>query len=98
MATIPEVRARIRQIAEALSDMGNPACSALAGMLWQCHDDLFRRPPNRIAPTKHIRLTDEQRRQIAHLASTTDLSQLEIANIVGTNPGRVSETLRGTRK
>jgi len=59
-------------------------------------EEMFRAVPVRRAPRKIAPLTDAQILQIRAIAAQDEtLSQLEIANRVGTNPGRVSEVLNG---
>ena len=56
-------------------------------------------PANR-ASVKSNPITDEmlgKSRALGHEAVDLDLSQQDIANAVGVNPGRVSEVLRGRR-
>jgi hypothetical protein len=56
-------------------------------------------PANR-ASVKSNPITDEileKIRALGHEAVDLDLSQQDIANAVGVNPGRVSEVLRGRR-
>ena len=56
-------------------------------------------PANR-ASVKSNPVTDEileKIRVLGHEAVDLDLSQQDIANVVGVNPGRVSEVLRGRR-
>ena len=50
------------------------------------------------APVKCHKPTPAMMRQVKHIADTNpDLSQLEIANMFMTNPGRISEILNGLR-
>lgn len=52
-----------------------------------------------VAPVKHPKVTKEQADEIKRLhAIDPSLHQQEIAEMVGTNAGRVSEVLNGLRK
>jgi|KBSMisStandDraft_5_1062788.scaffolds.fasta_scaffold121260_2 hypothetical protein len=52
-----------------------------------------------VAPVKHPKLTKEQEAEILRLnALDPTLHQQDIAVLVGTNAGRVSEVLNGLRK
>ena len=53
--------------------------------------------PDKITRMKIPPPTEAQREQVLHLRRTTSLSQLEIANRVGLNPGRVSEIIHKDR-
>lgn len=85
---IPEVRARLREIA---NETGNEELDRLA-------DELVRRPPVTAAPVKSRKMTDTLRQQIVQYHQTYPaLTQVEIGAAFGVNPGRVSEALAGFR-
>lgn len=59
-------------------------------------EDLHQRPPKRIKDKNPMPpLTKEKRDKAFELYMFTDMTQLEIANELGTNPGRISEALNG---
>lgn len=61
---------------------------------------MTRSSPKSRATVKSNPITDEileKIRALGHEAVDLDLSQQDIANAVGVNPGRVSEVLRGRR-
>ena len=61
---------------------------------------MTRSSPTNRASVKSNPITDEileKIRALGHEAVDLDLSQQDIANAVGVNPGRVSEALRGRR-
>lgn len=59
--------------------------------------EMMTRTITRKTPHKHHGPNDEQKATIRHLANTTLMSQMEIADLVGVNPGRVSEVINGLR-
>lgn len=82
---IPVIRKRLYELAD---ELGVEELRELA-------DATYRRPPCRVAPTTAKRkLTEEQKRNIDHLAATfVHMPMRDIAHRVGTDQGRVSEYL-----
>jgi predicted XRE-type DNA-binding protein len=58
---------------------------------------MLRRKAVRRAPVHSVPVTPQVKKQIEHLANTTNLHSSEIAAKVGVNPGRVSEVLQDDR-
>lgn len=71
----------------------------MAGAIRDIVDErMFRQLPVRKAPRKIARLTPAQAEAIrAEARVRPNASQLELANMFGTNPGRVSEALNHLR-
>jgi len=94
--SIPTARERFAVLAKELrSKAVGPMYAAL--MIDKIVDEeMFRAVPVSRAPRKLSPLTDDQKRLIRKQHELRpDMSQLEIANMFGTNPGRVSEALNG---
>jgi hypothetical protein len=99
MATIPEVRITLGEIADKMRNSSDIQMVFLASEVDLAIKDLVRRHAPRIAPRTAGPLTEAQKAQIWALARRyPNMSQLAIANTVKVNPGRVSETLRGKRR
>lgn len=92
MSDIP--RARLE-----LEDLANRLPATFQTELREIIDSLlYREPPVRKARRKHWGVTPRMKRQILILATLhPDMHQDEIARVVGTNAGRVSEVLNGKR-
>jgi hypothetical protein len=85
---IPEVRDRLRELADAYS---LPELHALA-------DELHRRPPVRKADVSSEPMTGQLAAEIRDYARRhPGASFARIAGVFGVNPGRVSEVLAGKR-
>ena len=81
--TIPEIREELREMGVRLIELA---------------EQTMRRPAVRRAPNKSAPLTHALRLKIRRLARINpEMSYKEIANLVGTNQGRVSEALAGKR-
>jgi hypothetical protein len=90
MATIPEVRERIRQLAEA-----HPQIS---GELLDIERELHRRPVKERAEPRSEPMTPELRTTIRMYRREYPYLPLQaIADVFNVNIGRVSEALRGKR-
>lgn len=82
--TIPEIRDRLRELAE---EHGIDELNHLA-------DELYRRPPTRRAPTRSQPLTPALAAQIrVYFRENPRMHQQEIANYFNVNHGRVSEAI-----
>ena len=85
---LPEVATRLRELAQQLDC---EELNALAG-------EIARRPSGKRARPSSAPMTDELRDEIRVLKQTNpDISQANIGRAPNTNPGRVSETLKGKR-
>ena len=85
---LPEIADRLRDIAieEGFWELCDPA------------NEISRRRAKKVAPIKSRKLTPAVEAQIRQLNTAhPSMSQVEIARLVGVNPGRVSETLYGKR-
>lgn len=92
--TIPEIRERLLDIADALSCV--PLVAAEIRMLAEA---TRRRPAHRVAPVKSHPMTEGASDQIRDFAEChPHASHMEIAYLFGVNIGRVSEALRGKRQ
>lgn len=87
---IPEVQARLRKLAERGS------LYHVADELNLLADELSRRKGEKGPPVSR-KVTDEVKAEIWELRNTTGMSQMQIAQAVGVNTGRVSEVLKGFR-
>lgn len=101
LLTIPEVRELLTQIANELDDdatlHGAPWAAHAADGVRACVSQMYRRSSTRTR-TKSVPVTPQVKAQIMSLHTTNpDLSLQEIADMVGVNMGRVSETLSGFR-
>lgn len=86
---LPEIQEELRAWAKAL---GNPRLAQLA-------DEMTRKRNTLPAAPRSKRMTPAIAARIKSIhASCPEMTQLQIANIVGVNPGRVSETLYGKRE
>lgn len=92
--TIPMVRDELTGIADALdSDM-----PLVAQRIRYLVEQMKRRTATRRAPVRHEPLTETQKEAIRQYALThPEMHQQDIAELFGTNSGRVSEALRGKR-
>lgn len=99
MPTIPEVREKLTEIADKMRQSTDLDIVFMATEIDQAVKDLFRRSAPRKAPAKLSPLTEEEKARIRTMAwANPGMSQLDIANEIGTNPGRVSEALNGKRR
>ncbi len=99
MPTIPEVRDKLTAIAARMRRSPDFEMVFLADEIDVAVGELVRRKVTRRAPVKIAPLTEDEKRLIRTMAwANPTMSQLEIANRVGTNPGRVSEALNGKRQ
>lgn len=89
-SNVPEAREEIQTIVDDLRAQG---LTVFADRLEATLHKLHRRPVVRQTRKKIPAPTKAQKAQVRLLAKTTRMSQLEIANEVGLNPGRVSEIL-----
>lgn len=88
---IPEIQSELRAMAASPGDVDKARLAALA-------EELSRRRSNR-APAQSRPMTDEIRERIVQLRKThPNMPLAHIAQEVGVNPGRVSETLNGFRE
>jgi|SRR6478735_11525436 len=99
--TIPEVRELLTHIAGELEDdatlHGAPWATYAADSIRACILHMYRRSSTRTR-VKSVPVTPQVKAQIMSLHTTNpDLSLQEIADMVGVNMGRVSETLSGFR-
>jgi len=102
--TIPQIRARLHELANDLADYATEAeffagrVAALALEIDDLADETKRRPPVRQAPIAARRMTPELAREVRELArSNPDLTNREIGRRLGVDGGRVSEVLAGKR-
>jgi predicted nucleic acid-binding protein len=98
--TIPQIRARIVEIANELDvlNLRIHKRRALAQELVDLAEETRRRSPVRRGPDKHERLTAAQTQAIRQYAQThPDAHQVEIGLVFNVNPGRISEALAGKR-
>jgi hypothetical protein len=96
--TIPEVRDELISLSHSIS-MGHYIPATLALKLLNLSEQLKRRPASSKSEVKSQRMTPSLARSIAAFAKTNPkLSQVEIAQRFGVNPGRVSEAINGKRK
>lgn len=92
MSDIPLARERLKSLARILP---NAERAEVLNIIRTC---LYREPPVRKAPRKHFAVTPGMKREIRRLAALhPSMHQDEIARLVGTNAGRVSEVLNGKR-
>jgi hypothetical protein len=92
---VPEIQARLREIAEELRwGMATPTF-ALGNELDSLAAELSRRKGAKGPPTSQP-MTAERHERIKTLAKY-GISQQAIATLVGVNAGRVSEVLKGKR-
>ncbi len=99
---IPEVRASMLKLAERISSASVMTFPALkrqwAQELRRLADDTKRKPPISVARKRIAPLTDGQKEALrAEHRARPHLSQLELAIIFNTNPGRISEALNEGR-
>lgn len=87
---------RLPEVADRLRDI------AIEEGLWELADlanEISRRRAKKVAPVKSVSVTPRVKDMIRHLNSAyPDMSQVEIAERLNVNPGRVSEVLYGKRK
>lgn len=94
MKTIPEIRKRLLELANQPHSMG----AVVADELRAIEKDLHRRPCVRRAG-KRLSMTDAKRQEIkAYAAQFPDISYQELAHVLDTNTGRISEVLAGNRE
>lgn len=93
---IPQVRAALIEVAEVL-DRDLPACWA-ADRIRELVGELYRRPYIRKAPVKHAPLTVYEIAEARRLATAyPNMHEQDIAVMLNTNSGRISEALHGKR-
>jgi len=95
--TIPEIRARLFEIADLVAnDLAQPA-AVIAEEIRQLAYQTIRRPPTRKpARVKHPPLTEKEKLAIRKMAWENPALHLDdIAKAFNVNPGRISEALRG---
>jgi hypothetical protein len=84
-------RAREELLALARRYPAHPMAAAIRDIV---DEQMFRNPPVRVTRRKLPKLTPEMAEAIrAEARARPNASQLEIANLLGTNPGRVSEAM-----
>lgn len=91
-SNIPKARQELMKIAMKLYETDFAAAHAIDDIVERL---MTRSSPVKRAPVKNRRLTNWQRSQAIKLLRTTDMHVNEIANAVGTNPGRISELQQG---
>lgn len=91
-SNVPFARGEFEKIARSLRAKGD---SFHADWVESLLHHLHRKDPVRRTPARHPAPTKAQKARIRRLARDTDLSQQAIAEAVGVNAGRVSETLNG---
>lgn len=94
LVSIPEARRQLGLIADRLEQgaLGRPAMAQEVRNI--IDQQMHRESPVRRAPRKLCRMDPDTARLIRHYANNNpEASQLEIANVFNTNPGRVSEAL-----
>lgn len=98
MSDIPQGRRELRALARALERREVEADLA-ADIIREIVDDLLvREPPVRRAPDRYRRITPAMKAQIrAYAALYPAAHQVDIGQVFGINPGRVSEILTGKR-
>lgn len=94
MSDIPEARRLLQFILKR--SVLSPSSRSDRDMLEKALSLMTREPVVRKTPAKNISPNANMVQRIRELAAS-DLSQVSIANMVGTNPGRVSEVLSGRR-
>ena len=95
-SNIPQAREELVDLAKELYDKGQLDLSLRISAIVDKY--LFRNPPDKVTRAKHNSPTAAQEREVLRLRSgNSDLSQQEIAQRVGLNPGRVSEILHKHR-
>ncbi len=97
---LPEVQAELRRVAGGLRMFGYETLpEELAADLERLAEAISRKPRATNAPVASAPTTPELRRRIRETAAQhPTMSQHEIAKRLGTNQGRVSETLAGKRR
>ncbi|MFM2005442.1 MAG: hypothetical protein RLZZ09_1097 [Pseudomonadota bacterium] len=98
MSDIPQGRRELRAVARALQH-GEIDAELAADLIREIVDDLLvREPPVRRAPDRYRRITPVMKAQIRAYATLHPAAhQVDIGNLFGINPGRVSEILTGKR-
>lgn len=95
---IPEVRQDMLRLATEIANLTPETVYALkrglASRLRRLADDTKRKPPISVAPRRIRPLSDDDKEAVrqAHRRDPTR-SQLELARLFNTNPGRISEAL-----
>ena len=97
---IPEIQEQMLNEAARLRMFGfEDDASSWASQLEEWALELRRKPRATNAPVQSPRMTPELRRRIREAAERSPgMTQHDIAKLVGTNQGRVSETLAGKRR
>lgn len=98
MSDIPQGRRELRVVARML-ERGEIDGEQGADLIRAIIDDLLvREPPVRRAPDRYRRITPAMKAQILTYARLYPAAhQVDIGNVFGVNPGRVSEILTGKR-
>lgn len=98
MSDNPQGRRELRVVARML-EKGEIDGEQGADLIRAIIDDLLvREPPVRRAPDRYRRITPAMKAQIRLYAVTHPAAhQVDIGNLFGVNPGRVSEILTGKR-
>jgi hypothetical protein len=92
---VPEVAARMRNIAEDIRGQFPPIAEELAALA----DELKRRPRSIRSAITSVHITPKLLNEIRQYAEDNPhFSHQAIARKFNVNPGRVSEALRGKRK
>ena len=91
MSDITKARIEISGIANSLRAKGEKAEAARLEAV--IADHMHRRPAARRVTAHSNKVTPAIKREVLHLAATTELHSSEIATRLGVNPGRVSEIL-----
>lgn len=95
--SIIDVREDMIELAADL-ERGHVSNTYAAGVLRKLAEATKRKAPISVARKRHAPLSDKDRQAIrTYHHNNPELSQLEIANAFGTNPGRVSEALNEYR-
>jgi ribosomal protein S25 len=100
MATIPEIRDRLHELADELRHplLFPRKLEDIARELHQLADDTRKRPAIRKAPVTSVSVTDELQENIRKdWANHPQFTQQMIAERHGVTAGRVSEAIRGKR-
>ena len=100
MRTIPEIRARLKEVAAEL--VNHPArrrrLPDIAAEVVQLADETRRRPPVRLAPKRKANPNARLQAQIrAFAAANPTIDIQDIGQHFGVNSGRVSEAIAGKR-
>jgi hypothetical protein len=93
VSDIPQARARLEQLMKDTPDLALHA--ELAEIVALLKREPYAKP--RARPRTKTVGPDLAHRIRVHVRDNPDHSILEVANLLGTNPGRVSEALHGKR-